>query len=130
MLFAAFYCNAQTDSIKLKVINFLIEQGEIDSIQDKSQYFDNVYITNLIYGHNNKQCAIYKIGVTYTHSFEYLMIKTKNDYTLLDLDNLDKVLILVINLLKQNKVSNNEIVANIEAIIGVYQKNLKAIPWY
>jgi hypothetical protein len=121
----------QQDALKLKVINYLIEKGELDEVKNKEKYLDNIYITDIVNSNSNKETcdAIYNIGTFSSHSLNYLMVKNGQDYLMMDLNNLDEVLIYVIDFLKERKKSPQEILINVEAILLLYQKNLKAMPW-
>ncbi|MFN2379187.1 MAG: hypothetical protein ABR519_03130 [Bacteroidales bacterium] len=133
MIFGESYCNGQQDSIKLKVIDYLIEKGELIDIENKVEYLDNIYIADLVEAdkleNNESSYILYKIGTFSSHSLTYLMVKKKQEYIMMDLKNIDEVLIYIINFLREKNKSPQEILDKIEAILFLYQSNLKAIPW-
>jgi hypothetical protein len=57
------------------------------------------------------------------------MLKSRNKYEFIDVKKIDEVLVHVINVSKENKRPSEEILKNVEAIITIYQRNSKAIPW-
>jgi len=125
-------CKAQQDSLKYKVINYLIQKGELDKTNNIKEYINNVFIVNLIKQKNNEYNSanyLYKIGTHTSHSFYYLMLKSRNKYEFIDVKKIDEVLVHVINVSKENKRPSEEILKNVEAIITIYQRNSKAIPW-
>lgn len=125
-------CNAQQDSLKYKVINYLIEKGELNKTNNKKEYIDNIFIVNLVRQKSNIYDAsnfIYKIGTHTSHSFYYLMLRNGNKYEFIDVKKIDEVLVYIINISKENKRPSKEILKNVEAILVLYQRNLKAIPW-
>lgn len=125
-------CKAQQDSLKYKVVNYLIEKGELKKTNDNRDYFDNIFIVNLIKQKNstfNDTNYLYKIGTHTSHSFVYLMLKNGNKYEFIDVKKIDEVLIYVIKFMKEKNRPSKEILENVEMIIALYQRNLKAIPW-
>jgi len=125
-------CKAQQDSLKYKVINYLIEKGELDKTNNIKDYNDNVFIVKLIKQKNSKCDAanyLYKIGTHSSHYFYYLLLKNGNKYEFIDVKKIDEVLIHIIKISKEKKRPSKEILENVEAILALYQRNLKAIPW-
>lgn len=125
-------CKAQQDSLKYKVINYLIEKGELNETNNRKEYIDNVFIVNLVRQKNNVYNAenfLYKIGTHTSHSFYYLMLRNGNKYEFIDVKKLDEVLVNIINFSKEKKRSSEEILKSVEAILVLYQRNLKAAPW-
>jgi len=132
LLINSINCNAQQDSLKQKVINYLIEKGDLDKTNDIRDYFDNIFIVNLIKNKNsefNNTNYLYKIGTHTSHSFVYLMLKNGNKYEFIDVKKIDEVIIHVIKFLKEKKRPSKEILENVEMIIALYQRNLKTVPW-
>lgn len=127
------YCFCQKDSLKLKVIDYLIKKGELNEIRDKTEYIDNIYLTDLLKADKSeiedKKDALYKFGTFSSHSLTFIMVKKEKECIMMDLKNLDEVLIYIINFLKERNKSPKEILYCIEEILILYQKNLKAIPW-
>ena len=126
-------CNAQQDSIKFKVIDYLIEKGQLNEINNKKDYIHNIFIVNLIQkkkGEYNAEDYLFKIGTHSSHSFYYLMLKNGEKYEFIDVNDLDEALIHFINVSRENNQPSEDILLGIEAIIKqVYQKNSNAIPW-
>jgi len=124
-------CKAQQDSLNYKVIDYLIKKGELDKTNNNKDYFNNIFIVNLIKKKNepNFKCYLYKIGLYSSHSSSYLLLTNKNKYEFIDVRNLDEVLMHIIKVSREKKRPSEEILKNVEAIIVMYQMNLKAIPW-
>jgi hypothetical protein len=131
LLISKINCKAQQDSLKFKIIDFMIEKGELDKTNNKNDYIDNVFIVNLI--KQEKECNaknyLYKIGVHASHSLYYLMLKNGNKYEFMDVKKLDEVLMHIIGVSRESNRSSEETLKNVEAVIALYQRNLKVIPW-
>lgn len=130
-IFFSVNCKAQQDSLKYKVVNYLIEKGELDRINNSEDYFDNIFIVNLINQKKNEHNVnySYRIGTYSSHSLFYLMLKDGNKITFLDVNKLNETLIFTINFLKEKKSTPKEILENVEEILIMYKRNMNAIPW-
>ncbi|HOB83691.1 MAG TPA: hypothetical protein PLB27_00570 [Bacteroidales bacterium] len=119
------------DSSKLSIIEYLIKVGDLKPIENKQEYYNNIFITDLLTFKDigNKEQGIFKFGTYSAHSKTYLLLRNKDSFQILDLKRLDEVLIKEISFLKEIKIPANESLKYIEATILVYQKNLKSIPW-
>ena len=126
-------CKAQQDSIKLKVIDYLIEKGQLEKTNNVRDYINGIFIVNMAHknnAENNAEDYLFKIGTYSSHSFYYLMLKNVGKYEFIDVNDLDEALIHFINISRENNRSSEDILIDIEAIIKlVYQKNSNAIPW-
>jgi hypothetical protein len=137
ILFAIFLanivnCKAQQDSIKLKVINYLICKGQLEKTNNNRDYIQNIFIVNMAQKNTNENKAedyLFKIGAFSSHGFDYLMIKNGENYEFIDVKNLDEALLHFIRVSRDNNRSSEDILKNVEAIITIYQRNSKAIPW-
>jgi len=123
---------AQNKELKFKLIDFLMEKGELSRTKDKSEFLDDVFIVRLVrdeHDSNKNDICLYRCGMQASDSFYYLLIKNRNKYEIIEVKNLDKVLASVIDNFKKERRSSSDILKNIEAIITLYQINQKAIPW-
>lgn len=119
------------DSPKLYIIDYLIKIGDLKPIENKQEYYNNVFITDLVTFKEigNREQGIFKFGTFSAHSKTYILLKNKQNFQILDLITLDEALVKEISFLKESKTSAEESLKYIEATILEYQKNLKAIPW-
>lgn len=119
------------DSSKLCIIDYLIKVGDLKPVENKKEYYNNIFITDLLTFKEigNKEQGIFKFGTFSAHSKTFLFLKNKESYQILDLIRLDEALIKELSFLRENRIPANESLKYIEATILEYQKNLKAIPW-
>lgn len=119
------------DTVKLDIIEYLIKVGELDSIDDKKTYFNNIFIVDLLNFEEigNKKRGIFKFGTFADHSKSYVLLKDDKSLQILSLQKLDEDLLIEIAFMKKIKISPIEALKYIEATIVEYQKNLKVIPW-
>ena len=78
-----FNCNAQQDSIKLKVINYLIDKGQLEKTNNVRDYMQAIFIVDLVHKNNNEKKAedyLFKIGTYSSHGYNYIMIKNGEKY--------------------------------------------------
>ena len=119
------------DSLKLKLIDYLIKVGDLDTAGDKQKYLNNIYVVELIKFSEVKDTGfgIFKFGANADHVKTYLLVKDNKDFQILTLEQIDQDLLKELTFLKQKGYNPDIIIQYIEATIKVYQKNLKAIPW-
>ena len=131
LIFVAKVFLANGQDIRTNVIEYLIKVGDLKSIYDTRQYYDNIFIVDLLNHENafNKKKGILKFGTYSDHSRTYLLLKDDSVCDMLDIQILDEVLIKEIAFLKKNKRVPDEIIRYVEATIFEYQKNQKVIPW-
>ncbi len=122
---------AKEKDVKSKVIEFLINVGDLNPSNNPSDYYDNVFVFELLKNEkfDKEGIGLFKFGAFADHTKTYILILGDNECEMFNMQKLDAVLLKEIDFLKKNKKSSDKILKYIEATIAIYQKNLKVIPW-
>lgn len=123
---------AQTDSVKMNLIKFLINKKDL--VGDFNSFNKNVLIVNDIVSfekYEKKQYGIFKFGTLSSHSFFHMLLKSKQSYTIIDMRlPLEDNLLQVVNYFKEVKVYNSDTILNYFAkIIELNKRNSEIVPW-
>lgn len=117
------------DNTKSKIIDYLIEKRELDTISEDNIYY--IYILDLLTykDASENETGIMKFGVTADHAKSFILLKEKESCQMLSLKHLDDDLLSELAFLKKLKIEPTKTLEYIEATIHLYQKNLNAVPW-
>jgi hypothetical protein len=123
---------AQTDSVKMNLIKFLINKKDL--VCDFNSFNKNVLIVNDIVSfekYGKKQYGIFKFGTLSSHSFFHMLLKNKQSYTIIDMRlSLEDNLLQVVNYFKEVKVYNSDTILNyFTKIIELNKRNSEIVPW-
>jgi hypothetical protein len=113
------------DAIKGDVINFLINQNDLQKGIEFKEYDKRIQISELLeektLGYN--KTGIYRIRIFTSHTKQYLLIKNDFGHQILDTDNFTKTLHYVLNFIDEQKLPNDKALAYIESVIEIYRIN-------
>ncbi|MFA5973789.1 MAG: hypothetical protein WC780_15665 [Lentimicrobiaceae bacterium] len=89
------------DNNKLKIIDYLIKIGDLNPIDKKETYLDNVFIVDILTfaEASKKETGIFKFGTFADHSKVYILLRDKESFQILSLDKLDEDLLLELTFL-------------------------------
>lgn len=123
---------AQTDSVKMNLIKFLINKKDL--VDDFNSFNKNVLIVNDIVSfekYEKKQYGIFKFGTLSSHSFFHMLLKNKQSYTIIDMRlPLEDNLLQIVNYFKEVKVYNSDTILNyFTKIIELNKRNSEIVPW-
>jgi len=126
------YINAQSDSLTIKLYDFLISTNDLTE-WSKSQ--NTMLIINDLITYKefkNQEYGIFKFCTLTTHTYTHiLLVSRKGKYTIVNMyEPLEKSLHSVIEFLKMNKnFSKEDTIKYIEGVLDLHKSNKETIPW-
>lgn len=115
------------DSIKADITHFFIKEGLLDKQKVKNS-LDYIYATEIkqkrSIGYDTN--GIYRIGVHQSHSPEHILIKQKDEFRILSLEEISKVLTEIISYSEKNNVGVEMMLAYVKEVMDMYENNYHA----
>ena len=126
--------NAQTDSLRLQLIEFLKVTNDIPNNIESSKILNSLIINGL----DNPQLefsnkpGIYKFGTLTTHSSFHLLILDEGTSNIVNMkESLDSIILAIIDYYNkhQSKYTINDLCLSMTNTISLYRINMDAVPW-
>ena len=125
------YINAQSDSLTIKLYDFLISTKDLSEWgkSQKTKLFINDLVTYKDF--KNQEYGIFQFSTLTTHTYTHILLVSKGKYTIVNMyEPLEKSLQSVLEFLNANKsFSKENTIKYIEGVLGLYKSNKEAIPW-
>lgn len=116
------------NEIKLEVTNFFVNKGLLDEekVAGNNNYIlINEIAQNKVIGYNI--VGVYKIGVFKTHSKHHVLLKEKNQFKILNLDDIKTALKELSLFFIKNDIDDLDVVNYTDAILQIYKDNSKEL---
>lgn len=132
LLFFIFFstlCSSQTNEssdiikkIRIEAGNFLMQKKEIESVDNLESKMSIIEILdNKVLGFND--VGIYRLFPHKSPSFTYIILKRKNEFSIIDLKDFSAALKKITKFLNSSKFEDNKIVSYLEKVLETYRNN-------
>lgn len=132
LLFFIFFnslCSSQTNelsdvikNIKAEAGNFLMQKKEIESIDNLESKMSIIEILdNKVLGFND--VGVYRLFPHKSPSFTYIILKNKNEFSIIDLKDFSSALKKITKFLNSSKLEDDKIVSYLEKVLETYRNN-------
>ncbi len=121
-------CSSQTETsdiikkIRIEAGNFLMQKKEIESADNLESKMSIIEILdNKVLGFND--VGIYRLFPHKSPSFTYIILKRKNEFSIIDLKDFSAALKKITKFLNSSKFEDNKIVSYLEKVSETYRNN-------
>ena len=121
-------CSSQTETsdiikkIRIEAGNFLMQKKEIESADNLESKMSIIEILdNKVLGFND--VGIYRLFPHKSPSFTYIILKRKNEFSIIDLKDFSAALKKITKFLNSSKFEDNKIVSYLEKVLETYRNN-------
>lgn len=128
-IFFSTLCSSQTNEtsdiikkIRIEAGNFLMQKNEIESVDNLESKMSIIEILdNKVLGFND--VGIYRLFPHKSPSFTYIILKKKNEFSIIDLKDFSTALKKITKFLNSSKFEDNKIVSYLEKVLETYRNN-------
>jgi len=111
-----------TKKIKTEAGNFLLQKKEIENVDNLESKMSIVEILDKkVLGFND--VGIYRLFPHKSPSFTYIILKHRNKFNIIDLEDFSTALKEITKFLTSTKLENDKIVSYLEKILETYRNN-------
>ena len=121
-------CSSQTETsdiikkIRIEAGNFLMQKKEIESVDNLESKMSIIEILdNKVLGFND--VGIYRLFPHKSPSFTYIILKRKNEFSIIDLKDFSAALKKITKFLDSSKLEDDKIVSYLEKVSETYRNN-------
>lgn len=128
-IFFSTLCSSQTNEtsdiikkIRIEAGNFLMQKNEIESVDNLASKMSIIEILdNKVLGFND--VGVYRLFPHKSPSFTYIILKKKNEFSIIDLKDFSTALKKITKFLNSSKLEDNKIASYLEKVLETYRNN-------
>ena len=129
--------NAQPESLRLKLRDFFISVGEWNDFHERTvnESDDDAfcYVVDLVthVDLKHQDCGIFGFGIWTTHTINHILIKSKGQYTFVNMYNTNTVSLMkiLLDFMEENYYTEREVHDYLEAALNLIKSNSIVSPW-
>jgi len=128
-IFFSTLCSSQTNEssdiikkIRIEAGSFLMQKNEIESVDNLESKMSIIeLLDNKVLGFND--VGVYRLFPHKSPSFTYIILKNKNEFSIIDLKDFSTALKKITKFLNSSKLEDNKIVSYLEKVLETYRNN-------